>query len=252
MPLKEERMIMKKKINFPLLSIIILTASLICYAQQKETLPKNNTQEEAKQFVQLLVKGDFSGAAKNFDVTMRGALPPAKLQDGWESLNTYAGSFKRQIGVRTEKFQQYDIAFVTCEFERATLDAKVVFDSVRQIAGLFFIPSQSSQKLEAPASSTKDTLREKEVLVGIGEWAVHGTLSFPKGSGPFPAIVLVHGSGPQDRDETIGPNKPFRDLADGLVSRGIAVLRYEKRTKEHASQFTSKKQSTMYSCLLHC
>jgi fermentation-respiration switch protein FrsA (DUF1100 family) len=241
MPLKEERMIMKKKINFPFLSIIILTASLICYAQQKETLPKNNTQEEAKQFVQLLVKGDFSGAAKNFDVTMRGALPPAKLQDGWESLNTYAGSFKRQIGVRTEKFQQYDIAFVTCEFERATLDAKVVFDSVRQIAGLFFIPSQSSPKLEAPASSTKDTLREREVLVGTGEWAVHGTLNFPKGSGPFPAIVLVHGSGPQDRDETIGPNKPFRDLADGLVSRGIAVLRYEKRTKEHASQFTSLK-----------
>jgi hypothetical protein len=241
MPLKEERMIMKKKINFPLLSIIILTASLICYAQQKETLPKNNTQKEAKQFVQLLVKGDFSGAVKNFDVTMRGALPPAKLQDGWESLNTYVGSFIRQIGVRSEKFQQHDIVFVTCEFERATLDAKVVFDSVRQIAGLFFIPSQSSPKLEAPASSTKDTLREKEVLVGIGEWAVHGTLSFPKGSGPFPAIVLVHGSGPQDRDETIGPNKPFRDLAVGLVSRGIAVLRYEKRTKEHASQCTSLK-----------
>ena len=39
--------------------------------------------------------------------------------------------------------------------------------------------------------------------------------------------------GPNDRDETIGPNKPFRDLAHGLASRGIAVLRYEKRTKEH-------------------
>jgi dienelactone hydrolase len=46
--------------------------------------------------------------------------------------------------------------------------------------------------------------------------------------------VLVHGSGPQDRDETIGPNKPFRDLAWGLASQGIAVLRYEKRTKKHA------------------
>jgi dipeptidyl aminopeptidase/acylaminoacyl peptidase len=43
-------------------------------------------------------------------------------------------------------------------------------------------------------------------------------------------VVLVHGSGPNDRDETIGPNKTFKDLAIGLGSRGVAVLRYDKRT----------------------
>ncbi len=58
----------------------------------------------------------------------------------------------------------------------------------------------------------------------------------PKGAGPFPAVVLVHGSGPNDRDETIGPNKPFKDLAWGLATRGIAVLRYEKRTKQCPGQ----------------
>jgi pimeloyl-ACP methyl ester carboxylesterase len=41
---------------------------------------------------------------------------------------------------------------------------------------------------------------------------------------------LVHGNGPQDRDQTVGPNKPFKDIAWGLASRGIAVLRYDKRT----------------------
>jgi hypothetical protein len=54
----------------------------------------------------------------------------------------------------------------------------------------------------------------------------------PAGQGPFPAIVLVHGSGPNDRDESIGPNRPFKDLAWGLATQGIAVLRYEKRTKQ--------------------
>lgn len=58
----------------------------------------------------------------------------------------------------------------------------------------------------------------------------------PSGAGPFPAVTLVHGSGPNDRDETIGPNKPFKDLAWGLATRGIAVLRYEKRTKQCPSQ----------------
>jgi hypothetical protein len=58
----------------------------------------------------------------------------------------------------------------------------------------------------------------------------------PVGKGPFPGVVLVHGSGPNDRDETVGANKPFRDLAWGLASQGIAVLRYEKRTKQYAKQ----------------
>jgi uncharacterized protein len=51
-------------------------------------------------------------------------------------------------------------------------------------------------------------------------------------------VVLIHGSGPNDRDETIGPNRPFRDLAEGLASRGVAVLRYDKRTKVHPEQFS--------------
>jgi len=51
--------------------------------------------------------------------------------------------------------------------------------------------------------------------------------------------VLVHGSGPHDRDETIGPNKPFRDLAWGLASRGVAVLRYDKRTQVHAAKLVA-------------
>jgi hypothetical protein len=76
--------------------------------------------------------------------------------------------------------------------------------------------------------------------VGSGEWALPGTLTLPVGDGPFPAIVLVHGSGANDRDETVGPNKPFRDLAWGLASRGIAVLRYEKRTKQYAAKFTGE------------
>jgi alpha-beta hydrolase superfamily lysophospholipase len=53
-------------------------------------------------------------------------------------------------------------------------------------------------------------------------------------------VVLVHGSGPNDRDETILANKPFRDLAWGLSSRGIAVLRYEKRTRVHGEKMVGK------------
>jgi dienelactone hydrolase len=66
-----------------------------------------------------------------------------------------------------------------------------------------------------------------------GEDGLPATLTLPRGAGPFPAVVLVHGSGAHDRDETIGANAPFRDIAHGLAERGIAALRYEKRTRRH-------------------
>lgn len=56
-----------------------------------------------------------------------------------------------------------------------------------------------------------------------------GTLTLPQGVGPFPVAVLVSGSGPQDRDETILDHKPFAVLADALTKRGVAVLRYDDR-----------------------
>ncbi|MGA7885305.1 MAG: alpha/beta fold hydrolase [Acidobacteriaceae bacterium] len=56
-----------------------------------------------------------------------------------------------------------------------------------------------------------------------------GTLTEPEGNGPFPAVVLVGGSGPIDRDETVFGHKPFLVLADFLTRHGIAVLRYDKR-----------------------
>jgi hypothetical protein len=56
-----------------------------------------------------------------------------------------------------------------------------------------------------------------------------GTLTLPQGTGPFPAVVLVTGSGPQNRDEEILGHRPFAVLADHLARRGIAVLRYDDR-----------------------
>ncbi len=56
-----------------------------------------------------------------------------------------------------------------------------------------------------------------------------GTLSLPKGAGPFPALVMIAGSGPQNRDETVDGHKLFLVIADRLTREGIAVLRYDKR-----------------------
>jgi len=75
----------------------------------------------------------------------------------------------------------------------------------------------------------------ENIIIGEGtEWELHGKLTLPRDAeGTVPAVVLVHGSGAHDMDETIFDNKPFRDIAEHLSSNGIAVIRYNKRTLTH-------------------
>ena len=189
----------------------------------------------ATQLVDMLAKGNYTGVVGKFDGVMARGLPQDKLRRVWEGLAAQVGPFQRRGGLRRQTLRQFQIIFVTCRFRRATLDVKVVFNADKQVAGLFFVPTVRPAMYSPPAYVKRDSFTEKGAIVRCGRWALPGTLAVPKAAGAAPAVVLVHGSGPNDRDETIGPNRPFRDLAWGLASRGLAVLRYEKRTKEYAA-----------------
>ena len=111
----------------------------------------------------------------------------------------------------------------------ATLNFLVSWNKDGQIQGTWFRPGDAPKpaKYDSPPYSDPSAFTARDLNAGD----LPGTLAIPRGKGrPFPALVLVHGSGPNDRDETVGGARPFRDLAEGLASRGIAVLRYDKRT----------------------
>jgi pimeloyl-ACP methyl ester carboxylesterase len=72
--------------------------------------------------------------------------------------------------------------------------------------------------------------REEEVSIDAGSGVrLAGTLTLPPGNGPFAAVILIGGSGPNDRNEDIVGHKVFRLLADTITRRGVAVLRMDKR-----------------------
>jgi dienelactone hydrolase len=207
--------------------------------QQANVAPEDDLIVKARVFIDALNKADFETAVRDFDATMMKVSGPDKLAEFWKQVPERMGAFKRQTAARRDQFGGYDVALVTCEFEKVTLDARVIFDKEKKIAGFQFVPSLPPAKYEPPPYADPAKFEEREVMVGNDPWTLPATLAVPKGEGPFPALVLVHGSGPNDRDETIGPNKPFRDLAWGLASRGIAVLRYEKRTRIYGPKFVA-------------
>ena len=174
---------------------------------------------------------------EQFDETMKNALPEEDLKELWEGTIASLGPLESLGESKVSEEAGYQIVLQTCDFEIAKLDARVVFDKEGRITGLWFgSPYFDEEAYIPPAYANEDAFTETKVMFGFEGWELPGTLSRPTGEGPFPAVVLVQGSGPNDRDETIGPNKPFKDLAWGLASNGIAVLRYDKRTKVHGME----------------
>jgi len=95
-----------------------------------------------------------------------------------------------------------------------------------------FVRSDQPLELRRPQTPTKPyPYREEDVSFSNSAAGVTlaGTLTLPKGTGPFPAALLIAGSGPNDRDEALASHRPFLVLADHLTRNGIAVLRYDKR-----------------------
>jgi len=187
----------------------------------------------AREFVARLAAGEFAGAHDLLTEDYASDLTPVKLERYWLGLTAQHGGFERVAGTDSGRRDGTEtvVATLACAQGTGRIELAVVDDGVDRL----WFPATYSP----PDSVDRSAFTEREVVVDAEGCRLPGTLSVPDATGSdgtataaesLPGVVLVHGSGPTDRDETIGPNKPFRDLAWGLASRGVAVLRYEKRT----------------------
>ena len=158
----------------------------------------------------------------------------AEIQS-WGAVESVGDPMVRKIG--TARIVAFQVKF-------ATQTITFQFSVTEEGAVAVMLHSPAATPWQHPPYSKPDSFKEREVTVGEGPWKLPGTLTAPVGQGPFPGVVLVHDSGPGDRDESMGAVKVFRDLAEGLASRGVVVLRYEKRTRQYP-QATQAKDYTV-------
>ncbi len=217
-----------------LLSLAFASALVLASAANAQAIDPTAI---ARQALDRLDAGDYAQVEQSFGEKMAAAVPADKLKAVWESLPAQLGKATGRGEPAVSVQGGATLVKIPLHFEKAELVATFAIDGEGKIAGFVVQPAQAAAP--APAVADDAAFLERELMVGDGERALPATLALPKGSGPFPAIVLVHGSGPHDRDETIGPNKPFLDIARGLAAQGIAVLRYDKRTKARPRDFTS-------------
>ena len=201
--------------------------------------------------------GDSLYAASTPQV--QGQLKAESYNAIWQQLEMQAGTLQGSAAWQQKDQPPYAICQKRLEFERAALIITVTFDAEGRIAGLFFAPAPPATTPPA-GGETSDHINNSEktspaqehtsppagdvryVTVLNGKVQLPGTLVLPHGATverPVPAVVFVHGSGPNDRDETLWPNRLFRDLTDSLAAAGIASLRYDKRTYVYRAETAS-------------
>jgi len=227
------------------LALIIIFSGIIFYGELTFAIEDMTTEElyqNTLSFLEYLQTADYAKAVEQFDEKVKTILPEKDFEELWTKMTKDLGELTSWGNFRTSEQGGYQITLLACNFEMLNLDLRLAFNQEGKISGFQMLPTAQTEGYEyiPPDYVKKDRFSEIEISFGAPEWELPGILSLPHGEGLFPGVVLVHGSGPNDKDETIGPNKPFKDLAWGLASKGIAVLRYDKRTKVHGLQIDPK------------
>ncbi|MFD0154699.1 dienelactone hydrolase family protein [Streptomyces sp. NPDC055721] len=202
-------------------------------------------EETAVMVVELAREGRFREIAALFALPLRAALTAETLQAAWLAETAGTGPVT-DLGDPSSEILRPDLTRVGVPLvcERGQFTAVMSVDSAGLLNGLRLEPP-AGEPWAAPSYADPDAFEEHDVTVGAGALAVAGTVTLPRGAGPWPGVVLLSGGGPFDRDATSGPNKPLKDLAWGLASRGVAVLRHDKVTFTHAAEVAVADDFTM-------
>ena len=190
----------------------------------------------ARKALNLVLAAQYAEFLQMSTADVQKSLPEAEMAKLGAMIKTY-GAMEKLADPTATRSGPNSIVVFPAKFANQNINFRIIINSSGLVAGFFQLPG--GVNWQRPEYSQPATFKEREVTVGQGEWKLSGTLTVPVGAGPFPAVVLVHGSGPNDRDETVGGAKVFKDLAEGLASRGIVVLRYEKRTMQYRARIAS-------------
>ncbi len=218
-----------KKINLKLLWMVLLFLTVL-------TTLSAAGKSNAEKYFDNLLRGAYDKCYAMSTAEMQKAMSAKVLKDTWESVPKQMGSMLGVLQSTSEQRGEYSVYTFAVNFDKLVLDVLVTQDEQGKIAGLLFRPSSVAKpgvKHELPEYLKTENVLEQEFTFELEGLSLNGKLTVPAQEGAFPLVLMLTGSGPNDMDETVGPRKPFRDMAYGLARQGIASLRWTKRTRDY-------------------
>ncbi len=224
---------MKKAIA---LLVLVFCATLV-FSQSKEN------KEVLEKVMQLNKAQEFKQLAKLFDTAKGRQVPPYVLYRAWNDMVERFGNYKTTKTIKTGVKNNQEFVVEEFEFDSGYVQVRIAFSANHMVTTYLLkeMTSKADRQLEEkyrlPAYVSVKNVQTTSVEFGKAPFVLKGELTMPKNSkNKVAAVVIVHGSGPGDMDGKNGPQRPYRDIAYGLASKGIAVLRYDKRTNTYADE----------------
>lgn len=209
-----------------LILTLILLLPLLASAEEELT---------ARYVFDLTQAGDYGAVYALADDGLRKAVSEERLRSIFTALTDAFGQVTGFGEEKTSWSAPYRIASLPVHYEKASIALHITWQG-NQLSGIHY-----SMLDEPPVYQEKTPLGILEESIQVGDPALEGYMTLPSNASvPLPAVVLLHGSGPNDRDETIRNTKMFRDLAYGMAQLGIAAVRYDKRTYVYGSKYTAE------------
>lgn len=199
------------------LKIIFMSFPLLFFSQEKK--------EIGNIFIKaLFIDKDYEKSYALFDSSISSQIPLSELKLLPEQIQKQLGEFKKIIEINNENSTYYYYS----EFEKSKIDIQISFNENNKIIGFFFIPHKKFENTNEENNSLNIKSNNIEIK---------GVFLHPLQNDQKKIVVFLHGSGPQDRDETIGENKPFKDIAEYLFDNGITSYRFDKKTLTNPETF---------------
>lgn len=215
------------------LIIALLFISQITFAQSIISLINR-----ADSFFDTMDKGKFEEAYGFFDESVKDKISADELKLFWLRLGNNLGTYQSVDGAQNRSQGEFYQVTLNCVFTKGSQGFTFIFNKSEKLVGFFVAQTAPEAVYVQPAYADTNLYREKEIQIKFAGGQMAGLLTTPKNGTNFPVVVFVHGSGPSDMDESVGPNKPFKDLAVGLAAKGIASIRYVKRSLVYPNNFT--------------
>lgn len=183
----------------------------------------------ARSLLTKIINGQFAAATETFDATVGAALPAEKLKTTWQTVQLQAGNYQGIARkARVQSLGPHQVVDLLCTFEKTRLRFRIAYDAKHRVAGIFFLPA--SPVHTDPKEKTSEA-GSPDVKLPTASATLFGTIDVPEGEGPFPVLLILSGSGPNDRDgnQVTLKSDYLKKLGTALAAQGFAVLRFDKR-----------------------